>query len=46
MPSRYFADTSALIARLLRRTTGYAWMEHLCGPSAGNTVAIAEIKEW
>jgi hypothetical protein len=45
MPQRYFVYTSALIARLLRRATGHAWMEHLCGPSAGNTVAIAEIKE-
>jgi predicted nucleic acid-binding protein len=45
MPQRYFLDTSALIARLLHRAPGHAWVEAICSPRADNTVAIAEVTE-
>lgn len=45
MTQRYFADTSALIARLLAKAAGYSWMESICNLRAGNTLAIAEVTE-
>lgn len=43
MPSRYFMDTSALIARFLTRAVGHRWMQAICDQSTGNSIAIAEI---
>jgi uncharacterized protein len=43
VPTRYFMDTSALIARFLTRAMGHRWMQSICDQSTGNSIAIAEI---
>jgi hypothetical protein len=39
----YFFDTSALMARFLRRGPGYAWVNAICAPELGAALALAEI---
>ncbi|MGO8947823.1 MAG: type II toxin-antitoxin system VapC family toxin [Ktedonobacterales bacterium] len=40
--STYFLDTSALVKRPVAEP-GHAWIESLCDPATGNTVAIVEM---
>jgi predicted nucleic acid-binding protein len=43
MPLLYFLNTSALVPRYVTREPGHAWVELLCAPDSGNTIAIAAI---
>lgn len=43
MASLYFFDTSALLPRFLRRSSGHAWVKAITDPSSQNVIAIAEI---
>lgn len=45
MAALYFLDTSALLARYLRRAPGHFWVSALCAPEQRNTVCIAVITQ-
>ncbi|MGH2517979.1 MAG: type II toxin-antitoxin system VapC family toxin [Ktedonobacterales bacterium] len=43
MSVSYFFDTSALLPRFLRGSPGHLWVEHVCSPASGNTIALAQV---
>lgn len=45
MPAVYFLDTSAALARYLRRAPGHSWVSAICAPQQRNAVCIALITE-
>lgn len=45
MPAVYFLDTSALLARYLRRAPGHAWVDSVCAPEQRNSVCLAVITQ-